>query len=85
MLVNTVKFNFILKSGKEFSAIAYNRPVEETNALIEVVKQTFQNGTGGFMWVENSLIRLDDCSVIDWEQLDLKEVEDSATEEPSPY
>ena len=63
-----VRFTFILKSGAKFENI-----VEVNNdsfvKVINTIKTSFREGIEGEVTLNDCVIRLSECAVVDWEEI----------------
>lgn len=69
-----IKFKFYLRSGKEFECI------EEIDAstfvrTISVIKQSMREGIDGMLCFNDCCVRLAECAVVEWEELNEPETE----------
>ena len=72
----TIKFTFYLKSGKVFDSIVV-LTVDEFRSIINTVKTAMTQNIAGSVSLGTSIIRLSECAVVDWEELDEPKTEES--------
>lgn len=72
----TIKFTFYLKSGKVFDSIVV-LTVDEFSSIINTVKTAMTQNLAGSISLGTSLVRLSECAVVDWEELDEPKTEES--------
>ena len=63
---HTVKFKFILKNGVTFDTIGTMNS-EAYEKVKGIIKESFTNDCSGIIEFPCSVVRLSDCSVVDWE------------------
>ena len=72
----TIKFTFYLKSGKVFDSIVV-LTADEFSSIINTVKTAMTQNLAGSISLGTSLVRLSECAVVDWEELDEPKTEES--------
>lgn len=72
----TIKFTFYLKSGKVFDSVAV-LTADEFSSIINTVKTAMTQNLAGSVSLGTSLVRLSECAVVDWEELDEPKTEKS--------
>ena len=72
----TIKFTFYLKSGKVFDSIVV-LTVDEFSSIINTVKTAMTQNLAGSVSLGTSIVRLSECAVVDWEELDEPKTEES--------
>lgn len=65
----TIKFTFYLKSGKVFDSIVV-LTAEEFSSIINAVNTAMTQNLAGSVSLGTSIVRLSECAVVDWEELD---------------
>ena len=64
-----VKFTFILSSGARFENIV-ELTDEQYTTLIRTIKTAFRQGIDGEVTLNNCVVKLGECAVVDWEVLE---------------
>lgn len=72
----TIKFTFYLKSGKVFDSVVV-LTADEFKSIINTVKTAMTQNLAGSISLGTSLVRLSECAVVDWEELDEPKTEES--------
>ena len=74
----TIKFTFLLKSGKTFDCIVKEYR-EVGMAYIQFAKSAFKKGHGSKtrMMFEDCCVNLSECAVVSWEVLNEQKTEES--------
>lgn len=72
----TIKFTFYLKSGKVFDSVVV-LTVNEFSSIISTVKTAMTQNLAGSVSLGTSIVRLSECAVVDWEELDEPKTEES--------
>lgn len=72
----TIKFIFYLKSGKVFDSVVV-LTADEFSSIINTVKTAMTQNLAGSVSLGTSLVRLSECAVVDWEELDEPKTEES--------
>lgn len=72
----TIKFTFYLKSGKVFDSVVV-LTVDEFSSIISTVKTAMTQNLAGSVSLGTSIVRLSECAVVDWEELDEPKTEES--------
>lgn len=72
----TIKFTFYLKSGKVFDSVVV-LTVDEFSSIINTVNVAMTQNIAGSVSLGTSIIRLSECAVVDWEELDEPKTEKS--------
>ena len=72
----TIKFTFYLKSGKVFDSVAV-LTADAFSSIINTVKTAMTQNLAGSVSLGTSLVRLSECAVVDWEELDEPKTEES--------
>lgn len=63
-----IKFVFYLKSGSVFETVAEMTP-EEFETIVNTIIGSFQTVSRGYISLGTSIINLNECAVVDWEEL----------------
>lgn len=71
-----IKFTFYLKSGKVFDSIVV-LTADEFSSIVNTVKTAMTQNLAGSISLGTSLVRLSECAVVDWEELDEPKTEES--------
>ena len=72
----TIKFTFYLKSGKVFDSVVV-LTADEFSSIVNTVKTAMTQNLAGSISLGTSLVRLSECAVVDWEELDEPKTEES--------
>lgn len=72
----TVKFTFYLKNGRVFDTVEVLTK-EQLNSIINTVNLAMQEDLSARILFSSSVVRVSECAVVEWEELDEPETEKS--------
>lgn len=67
--MDIMKFKFHLKNGVVFEHYAEDLTEEEFFRVVDTVKRSFLKNTDAVITINDCIIRVSDCSVVEWEVL----------------
>lgn len=72
----TIKFTFILKSGKVFDCVV-DLTEKQFSDTMNTIKLSFKEGLDAYVALNYCVVRLSECAVVDWEVLNEQKTEKS--------